>query len=350
MWPPDEWVDESGNPVVVFGRKTFDNGTTTNLFINVTGINDNGQICGHISFTRQNGSTGELKSFLAAFRTVATLEAPTLLGPGDVEVAVAPDGYRSPYAHSINYSGDVAGDIARVADSMREAFVWPAGPNEIAPLPIQQQSGAPAVDCSARAINDNGVVAGWMHVSGPGYIHAFVYDPAIKEGNATLDLTLRGGASKDGVLYGCAWDVNDYDDVVGFTTNPASWCQQAFRYTDAGELVNLGFLTGKQLYAGGVASAINNQGQAVGMSYYVKTSTTTVFKQFLYTQECGMMDLWGLITNPQVEEADFNYSQQYDGSSLHISNCADGYTFGRICGRTYTSHRPYVLTPIPPSN
>jgi hypothetical protein len=80
------------------------------------------------------------------------------------------------------------------------------------------------------------------------------------------------------------------------------------------------------------------------------STTKNVQKQFLYTDATGMLDLFSLISNATqlgVTAADFGGSVGYPGV-IAITEVAEGYTVGQICGMSLLG--PYVLTPLPPDH
>jgi probable HAF family extracellular repeat protein len=153
-----------------------------------------------------------------------------------------PPGMASAYAMDINASGTIVG-LGIDASNQVHPVRWKA--------PDQPEMLDTGADCcgEARAINDDGVIAGAVGVDGVG--HAVVWD--VNDQIHPIQ-TIAGGDS-------WAWDINASGVVVGQWNGTTR--QQAFRYTAATGMVLLpGLNNGRQ----GVALGINRSGQVVGWS------------------------------------------------------------------------------------
>jgi probable HAF family extracellular repeat protein len=155
-----------------------------------------------------------------------------------VELALPP-GMVSGYATDINASGTIVGIVFDASRLRYYPVRWKT--------PDQPELLDTGVDCcgEARAINDDGVIAGAVGS------HAVVWD--LNDQLHPIQ-TIAGGES-------FSWDINGSGEVVGQWNGPTH--QQAFRYTTATGMVLLrGLNDGQQ----GVALGINRNGQIVGWS------------------------------------------------------------------------------------
>jgi probable HAF family extracellular repeat protein len=135
----------------------------------------------------------------------------------------------------------------------------------------------------ARAINENGQVAGWNHYYGEGSF-ATLWTP---EGDV-LDI----GAGE----FSRAEDINNNGEVVGYYSppSPGKPNPHAFLWRSESEgILDLGVLSG---YRWSWAYAINNMSEVVGRSYIQYPGMgNTQQHAFLWSEELGMLDLNGLI-------------------------------------------------------
>jgi probable HAF family extracellular repeat protein len=155
-----------------------------------------------------------------------------------------PPGMRGAEAMDINGSGIIVGAV--VDGSNRAHPVrWNA--------PDQPELLNTGLDCcgEARAINDDGVIAGAVSSGREGDGHAVIWDV---NGRLHPIQTIVGGES-------FAWDINASGEVVGQWNGPTH--AQAFRYTAATGMVLLPALRDG---FHGVAIGINRSGQVVGWS------------------------------------------------------------------------------------
>jgi len=200
-------------------------------------INNNGQIVG-----QAETSSGSIHPFLWQSGTMIDLR---------------PEDASSSVAHDINNSGQVVGGpvpTGLVPLERGHAFLWANGQ-------LKELGTLGGANSSAWSINDGGQVVGSSEVSrtkdGLTGHHAFLWN----EGRM-YDLGTLGGQSS------YAASINDHGQVVGQSLNPSNQ-MRAFRWTPStpngtvGRMIDLGSLPGCPLSA---ASAINNQGQVVGLS------------------------------------------------------------------------------------
>ncbi len=212
-----------------------DLGTLGGTYIEVTGINNNGQVVGYAT---RNGPA-DLHAFIYSGGTMRDLG--TLGGTNS-------------YAYGINDSGEVVGG-AYTSSGHEEAFLFGQGTmTDLGTL------GGTASE--ARAVNATGEVAGGAWVNGNTEFHAFVYSAGAK-----TDLGTFGGTRSE------AFGVNDSGQVVGRSSLSGISPQHAFLYSN-GAMTDLGTLGGTESFA----YAINDAGEVVGASF-----TSTSEHAFLYS-------------------------------------------------------------------
>lgn len=125
---------------------------------------------------------------------------------------------------------------------------------------------------SAQSINEHGEVAGWAQ-SDSG-TRGIIWRPD----GSTVQLTTLGGS------YGIATDINDQGQAVGTSTNASDTQWVPLLWNADGSMVSLGTLGGFQ----GSANAINNRGDVVGHSMLGGDSGTHAF---YWSPDEGMVDL-----------------------------------------------------------
>ncbi len=318
------WWEAGQQPA--YGRHEVGN-VLTSFNVDAAAINDDGTICGWATF-RQSSRPSETDpweqdfNFQAVFRlsrsgTVELLDNIDLALPGSLS-----------YVGSINNNGDVVGCVAYGTTEDADAYLW-KGDGTLSILPIPEPFAAQGMQ-----LNDARQVAGSASAANGGL--AFRFDADTGD---FLDLGTLG-TTKGGVAVSYAKAINNAGQVAGFSNAPKTYYFHAFRYTDGAGMQDLGTF-GKPWDSS--AKSINDLGQVVGTATN-RSGLYASYKEFLYTDQNGMLDLWALITNAAAEgvtEADFNKSV------VCIKVCKDRteLKFGRICGNAANGALPYVLTP-----
>jgi probable HAF family extracellular repeat protein len=229
--------------------------------LNVTGVNDSGQVVGTTStapFIWQNGTMQSLGTVTGA----------------------------TTYATGINNNGQVIG-YAATSNGIYSGLIWQNG--------VETNLGSlNGGKTEALAINNNGQVTGYSADPGAqsflwkngAMVNAGVgVDPNIAYGinlsgqivgqynSQTSFLYQNGTMTNLGSLGGpgAAYGVNDNGQVVGYSTNAAGY-ERPFLWQN-GVMQNLGVLGGT---GPGIANAINNSGEVVGQSI-TATQATNAF-------------------------------------------------------------------------
>ena len=186
--------------------------------------------------------------------------------------------------------GTIPGASTSVATDINDAGQV-IGTNELNAFLWSQASGMVDLGAgSARAINEQGQVAGWFP-TGPGTFHAFLITPEDSDGDGNPDLWHRDDDS-DGIndllvdlgtltpgFNSDALDINDSGDVVGLELSGGS--RRALLWE--GSIVDLGSLG----TAGAQANATNDLLQIVGDS----PTPTGDIHAFVWSQEDGIEDV-----------------------------------------------------------
>jgi probable HAF family extracellular repeat protein len=159
-------------------------------------------------------------------------------------------------AHDINDKNEIVGEANLVPKGKPQAFLWRAGK-------MQQLPTLPGgTVCSAQAINNNGVIAGWCDLRS-GAAHGVIW----KDGSIVDLGSLHGDEDEPST----AWDINSHGQVVGSSGDDRL---RAFLWEN-GKMVNLNKLippdSGWTLL---VASRINDKGQIIGRGYFHRTIHT----------------------------------------------------------------------------
>ena len=177
-------------------------------------------------------------------------------------------------AFDINDSNKVVG-VAEESVSRDRGFVWQ---QSAAVQTVQPFSGGSS--SAAYGINNAGKVVGTAQISS-GATHAFVLS-----GGVMTDLgTLGGGDSTQVSSY--AFEINDSDQVVGYSFLPSDSAARNFRAflatTSAGSMTDLGTLGGSN----SIAYDVNSSGQVVGMAQ----NGSNLSRAFLRSSAGVMQDL-----------------------------------------------------------
>ncbi|MCH8879493.1 MAG: hypothetical protein IID34_06370 [Planctomycetes bacterium] len=238
-------------------------------------------------------------------------------------------------ASDINNTGQIAGDFrakqSTIDQAVRWSFVdgqWSVTTLDLLDLP----------DTEASAINDAGLIVGQGKVDeeDPVWPEASVWHAALwdAQGNAT-DLGTLGGARSR------AADINNHNQVVGraetgetfmYCTEEVLPVSRGFMWQN-GELFDLGSLGGSV----GAASAINDNGQIVGLSL-IGDACGSALHPFLW-QEGVMIDL-----NDVIPE---------DSGWLELENAVAINNAGQIVGQGWTEdfhEHAFLLTPCAPAD
>jgi probable HAF family extracellular repeat protein len=254
------------------------------------GINNNGQIVGHIAAS--NFYTEYNYAFLYSGGTWTGGETATL------------PGYGASYAKGINDNGQVVGYSSHSPDSAysRACLDSVAGVmTDLGTLPGGEYS-------RAYGINNNGQVIGYSDFSADRTLwHAFLKDP----GQPMTDLGTLGGKNSE------AYAINNNGQIVGTAALP-NYLEHAFLKDPGKPLKDLGTLGG--IYGKdpqiSCATAINNKGQIVGWSY-TASGLATQIHAFSYSE--GKMTDLGTLGGDTSEAYGINDSGQIVGWSKTAS-------------------------------
>lgn len=268
----------------------WENGTMTDLgvlpgdqYSEASDINNLGAVCGYSSFS----GTGAWDSFVWQNGTMTKLPHLSGAQTGDTS------------AFAINDARQVVG-ISRATLFEDHAFLWQNGTM----MDLGTLGGPYSI---AWDINASGQIIGAAATSAA--VHAFLW-----QNGGMDDLGTLGGEQSD------AFDSNDAGQVVGWAQDqPGGKDYQIFLW-QGGMMTNLGAQMGFQ---GGLAEAINNMGQVVGVGDV----------PFLYTPGIGARNLEELIS-PQS-----GWSELYPRD---INDGAQVVGHGTINGRTHA----FLITPI----
>lgn len=270
----------------------------------VTSINDSGLIAG----VRLNGFDYDIASTWDN-HTETSLASPNGgiswgLGINDAGQVVGGSSGSNPFAghHATYWLGSTATDLGTLGGLRSAAYdINDAGlivgySNTARGIGVSQEhatlwNGATMVDLGtlggfsshALAINDKGKIVGDSQIGKTGQTHATVWS-----GTHIIDL----GTLPDSE-FSYALDINNFEQVVGYSEVPAGSFRSHATLWDNGDIVDMGTLGGTISHA----SAINDHGQAVGQSYTTGNSDPHAF-------------LW-------------NHSQMIDLNSLLDQNAID---------------------------
>ncbi|MBI3476088.1 MAG: hypothetical protein HY010_10175 [Acidobacteria bacterium] len=138
---------------------------------------------------------------------------------------------------------------------------------------------------TANGINTAGHVVGTATRSGENIGRAFIW--TAQDGMKELDLG-QASASQ-------AWAINDSDQVVGTFTNPQDNYFHAFLWSPTAGMKDLGALPRN---VASIASAINNSGDVVGISFALKQGTLKGFS--VIWKHGGAAQKLGLLVVPKI--------------------------------------------------
>ncbi len=262
------------------------------------GINNNGQIVGHSTFspfTPENPTS--------VFRTDAFLYS------GGAMQDIAFGGVNS-FAEGINNGGQVVGygNVNTYFDPVMNAFV--GSQSNYQDIGTFRGNGSYS---EVNGINDSGQVVGRADIIAGGNTHAILYNNGIWN-----DLgTLPGGSQS----YGLA--ISNSGQVVGYGDTNGGSATHAFLWQGGSGMQDLGTLGGT--FDDSVALGINNNGLIVG---YDTISSTGSQDAFLYSDGV-MQDLNDLIPSTSdwtLEEATgINDSGQIVGEGVNPSGQTDAF-------------------------
>jgi probable HAF family extracellular repeat protein len=226
-------------------------------------------------------STAELAGQKAAPGTEGTYLAFFLDNNGTYHNISPESGYTDSFATALNDEGQVAGysqiNIGTPANPSYsdEAFLYSQGT-------LQDLGTLGGKDSVATGINNQGMVVGYSTTSN-GSVHAFLYS----KGSMTDLGTLSGGTAS------YATGINNSGTVVGYsTTSSSNGSTDAFLVNPGSPMVDLGTLGGSG--SSSQATGINDSGEVVG---YSVTSPNTQ-EAFLWTKANGMVNLGTLAGFP----------------------------------------------------
>ncbi|BBB68217.1 hypothetical protein UNDYM_3964 [Undibacterium sp. YM2] len=269
------------------GNNTIPLGGFGGGYIDVNGINDNGQVVGFGVFSNYNEH-----AFVAT--TAGLVDLGTLGG-------------RFSRAVAINNAGAIVASASNAKGKTRCGLSYGGGLTDIGSL---SATGS----CVPMAINSSGMIVG-MSNNGQA-AHAFLYD-----GRQFFDLGTLGGNSS------IANSINDQGQVAG-TSSIAGGDNRAFLYS-AGSMLNLGMPA--DAAGSSYARAINSKGQVIGY-YTLNSDTNKVSRAFLYSNGV-IADVSSLASGL----ADVDYY------TLRINDAGQLAGTGKING----VQRAFLLTPLP---
>jgi probable HAF family extracellular repeat protein len=183
-------------------------------------------------------------------------------------------------------------------------------------------------ESAAWYINQNGQVTG---MSGA---HVFSWTESDQELRSIVEAPATGIAEPGGI--------NDNGQIVGRVyPNPFTqpFIADAFSWTSAGGLVNLGSLGGSY----SAAAAVNNSGQVVGQSF---VSGNFAGRAFLWTAETGMRDLGnlpGAAGSPPPDRGPLNSDANAINDKGYVVGWTEAVLFDPRVGFTYES-RAFLWT------
>lgn len=278
-------------------------------------INDSGQIAGsfndnstslwHAFLTDANGAN--IKDIGSADNTSVTAGQINNIGQVIVQYLTPPEGDNveikylitesngnktvlstisaiNGHANDINDSGVVTGHYFSFETGFH-SFVTGSDPNYI--KDIGTISGAAPI---TTAINNPGQMVGYSF-SESGRTHAFITN---SDGSGIRDLSVPGEKYYKSSL---AYDINDSGQAAGIlSTDNHRWTQAFITGDDGAGMVKLGTLPG---HFASYAVAINDEGQAVGMSSVLGDLHPGLSEAFIYTNG----GLTSLSTLPEVIDA-----------------------------------------------
>lgn len=235
------------------------------------------------------------------------------------------------YAADINALGTVAGFTAAHATSYQEGFVWTSSD-----LTLLGSMWSPTY---ANGINNAGRLVGQdSQIEGLGNAASW------KGGAMTYLPNLSGAAPPLQTIFfrspqSAANDINDLEQIVGWSTSPMFEGFHAVLWTSNGSIHDLGTLPGDTLSA---AARINFYGQVIGSSGnaldYVRTSRMVdpiqvLGRPFIWSEPSGMKDLNTLIL---------------PDSGWVLDSVTDVSSEGQIVGEGTLNGEPHglLLTPI----
>jgi probable HAF family extracellular repeat protein len=269
------------------GNNTIPLGGFGGGYVEINGINENGQVVGYGVFPNYNEH-----AFVAT--TAGLVDLGTLGG-------------RFSRAVGINNAGAIVASASNAKGQTRCALSYGGGLTDIGSL---SATGS----CVPTAINSSGMIVG-MSNNGQA-THAFLYD-----GRQFYDLGTLGGNTST------ATAINDLGQVVG-NASIANGDNRAFLYS-AGSMLNLGMPAGAA--GNSYARAINNKGQVIGY-YTLNSDPNKTRRAFLYSNGV-IADVSSLASGL----ADIDYT------TLRINDAGQLAGTGKING----VQRAFLLTPLP---
>jgi probable HAF family extracellular repeat protein len=291
----------------------FDFTTGTGWVVGVANdINDAGQIIGQIRIM-ENGALVDR----FAFRYTPVIDqAPAYLD--NLGTIYEGDDPGSVSANAINNLGQVAGGARIAAQGLYHAFVWTI---ESGFTDLGLMNGHQTI---AADINDNGQVCGHHGYNQHAWRHS-------GQGFEDLGKLRKGKGGKS-----MAFSINEAGDVAGSSTIDVQG-DHAFRYTDVGDMEDLGTLGGTYSYGG----HLNNFRDVVGRAH----TKSGAIHAFLFTDKTGMIDL----DNLTVLEVEYSVVDLVETPYYGRFNPDGINDFGEIFGNTSNPHpsQAFVLTPSP---
>ena len=199
-------------------------------------------------------------------------------------------------AYGINDSGQVVGYTSTAGDTAYHAFLYSGG--VMSDLGTLGGSGS-----SAYGINDSGQVVGYASTAGVTVYHAFLYS-----GGVMSDLGTLGGSFSEAV------GINDSGQVVGLADTAGNAAGHAFLYS-GGVMSDLNsLLPSNSGWTLEYATAINNEGQIVGIGSHNGATHAFLLNLSALTFKVDSSNVVPATASPEVSPPDDLHLNQVFGT------------------------------------
>jgi probable HAF family extracellular repeat protein len=268
-----------------------------NSFITTSDINNLGQVVGTSTSPKSTGGRAFIWDKTTGIRDLGVLGTDS-------------QGNNSTRASSINDLGQIVGS-STISNGSQVAFLWEPGTG-IRDLGILKDVGNQFDTSFGRAINNSSQVVG--DVVSSGVPRGYFWDTT----KTQPELVILGNQSNSS--FSTATDINDNGEIAGWSFIGIG--PRGFVWDNKGnvkkELSVLGIRKGTDIFSYSSPSAINNNGQVVGVS---TTSASTNDTAVLWDKNGNIKDLGVLLGNRGDNDA---------------SNATDINNLGQVIGNFFT--------------